>query len=88
MNNKEWKVRSFKVDFKPGYSWKDNPKEKIDRYEGSITFANEVNESFTINLDELKSSKIVELISSQIIETAKELSVRINESFNKQNNVK
>lgn len=86
MSNKEWKVESFKVQFKQGYSWGKTPKEQIDRYEGAITFSNKENESFTINLDELKSAKIVELISSQIVETANELSLRINESFKQQTN--
>ena len=81
MSNKEWKVESFKVDFKPGYSWGKTPKEQTDRYEGVITFSNKECERFTIKLDELKSGKIVELISSQIVEAANELSARINESF-------
>ncbi len=39
MSNKEWKVESFKVQFKPGYSWGKTLKEQVDRYEGDITFS-------------------------------------------------
>jgi hypothetical protein len=81
MQNKEWKLENFKVEFKSGYSFSKDPKEQIDRYEGIITFSNKSFERFSIKLDELKSAKIVELISSQIVDTANELALRINESF-------
>ena len=82
---KEWKLESFKVDFKQGYSFKQDEKDKIDRYEGFITFSNKEFERFTIKLDQFKSGKIVGLISEQIVTTANELSERINKSFNQNN---
>ena len=76
-----WKLMAFQVNFKKGYSWEKEEGGKVDRYEGEVTFENKVSEKFTIKLDAVKCSVILELLSAQIVNTAQQLADRLKQEL-------
>lgn len=41
-DKKEFKLKSFDLHFERGWMHKEDPAEQVDRYEGSVSFFNEV----------------------------------------------
>ena len=39
-DKKEFTLRRFSIEFREGYSFREDPAEQVDRYEGSVTFSN------------------------------------------------
>ena len=60
-SKKDFKLRKFSLEFEHGYSWgKDSEKQK-DRYEGYITFSNDIREEFILKIDDDISLQIVKI---------------------------
>lgn len=83
MTNTDWKLTSFQVDFKKGYSWEKENGKRVDRYEGEVTFENGISEKFTIKLNAANCSVILELLSNQIVDTAQSLADKLKQDLTK-----
>ena len=80
LNNK-WKLDKIEIEFKKGYDFKDNPIEKMDRYEGKIRFENDEGESFQFRVKPDMAQKYIDLIASDIVTAATGLGERLKESL-------
>ena len=78
---KEFRLKSFKLEFKQGYSFKEEEHEKFDRYEGKVEFKNADNEVFILKIDQVKSKEFISLISEQLIKNAETLSDDLRKSL-------
>jgi len=78
---KEFRLESFKLEFKQGYSFKEKEHEKVDRYEGRVEFKNADNEVFILKIDQIKSKEFISLISEQLIKNAETLSDDLKKSL-------
>lgn len=56
----------------------EDPKKRIDRYEGKITFKNKQEESFTMNIDSVSADKYLSLMAESICQSANDLAQKIN----------
>ena len=81
-SNKDFKLRKFSLEFERGYSWEKESEKQKDRYEGSVTFTNDLREEFTLNVDTELSLEIIKLISNKLAENTKRLVKNINASIN------
>lgn len=81
-NEKDFKLKKFSLEFKYGYDWKEDPKEQKDRYEGSVTFINDLREEFTLNVDTELSLQIIKIISTKLAENTNLLVKNIINSIN------
>ena len=50
MDKENWRLDKIKIEFKHGYSFNETEAERHDRYEGFISFANGVKESFNLRI--------------------------------------
>jgi hypothetical protein len=80
LNNK-WRLESIKIDFRTGYDFKENPEERVDRYEGKIVFENEEGESFSFRVKPNMAQKYIDLIANDIVTAATGLGERLKESL-------
>jgi hypothetical protein len=80
--NSDWRVDKIEIKFEKGYNFKDDPEERIDRYEGEIQFKNGENESFQFNIKPEMAGKYMDLISQEIVNTATELGEKLKKSLN------
>ena len=80
-SNKDFKLRKFSLEFERGYSWEKESKKQKDRYEGSVTFTNDLREEFTLNVDTELSLEIIKLISNKLTENTERLVKNITESI-------
>lgn len=81
-SNKDFKLRKFSLEFERGYSWEKESEKQKDRYEGSVTFTNDLREEFTLNVDTELSLEIIKLISNKLTENTERLVKNISESIN------
>lgn len=79
--NKEWRLKSVKVDFCKGYDFKEEPEKKLDRYEGSIEFENGDNEMFRFKIRPDLADRYIQLISEDVVTSATELGERLIKSL-------
>lgn len=79
--NNNWRLKSINIDFKPGYNFRENPEEKVDRYEGRIAFENEEGESFSFRIKPNMAQKYIDLIAEDIVTAATGLGERLKESL-------
>jgi hypothetical protein len=79
--NNNWKLKSIEIEFQKGFSFKDKPEEKIDRYEGLIKFENDEKESFTFRVKPDMAQKYIDLIANDIVTAATGLGERLKESL-------
>lgn len=77
--NKNFKLKEFSLEFKKGYSFEKE--EEKDRYEGKVSFFNEIGESFTLCVDEDLSLDILKIISKKLSENTDKLVKNIIESI-------
>lgn len=54
-------------------------KKTVDRYEGRISFENNLSENFTINLDPIKCKQIINICMGEIGKSADDLQKRMHE---------
>ena len=78
-NRKNFKLKRFVLEFEKGYSFKDFPEQKIDRYEGYVEFENGFNEKFTLKSDIKISEEIINIISEKLAENTDILIKNIKE---------
>jgi hypothetical protein len=80
--NSNWRLKSIEINFKKGYDFRDNkPEEKVDRYEGMISFENDERESFSFRVKPDMADKYIALIASDIVDAARGLGDRLIESL-------
>lgn len=72
-NKKEFKLKSFDLHFERGWMHKEDPAEQVDRYEGSVSFFNEVGDIFTMKIDAELSFKILEVVNKKLAENTETL---------------
>lgn len=77
IDKNEWKLQNLKIDFKKGWSHEKS----VDRYEGNLTFSNNVGESFTFNVDQFQAQKFLDIVGAEIIKTAHELGNKVASSL-------
>ena len=85
-NKKEFKLQKFELKFERGWMHKEDPAEQVDRYEGSISFSNEVGDAFTIKVDAELSFKILEIINQKLSENTETLVNNIKSAIKNENN--
>ena len=85
MEKKEFTLRRFNLEFQRGWSHKEDPAEQIDRYEGIISFSNEVGDAFTIKTDAELSFKILEIINQKLAENTETLVNNIKAAIKNEN---
>lgn len=71
--NKNFKLKEFSLEFKKGYSFEKEEEKQKDRYEGKVSFFNEIGESFTLCVDEGLSLDILKIISKKLSENTDKL---------------
>lgn len=81
MKKDEWRLESIRIDFERGYDFKEDPEERVDRYEGTIEFKNGAKESFKFNVDPKMCDRYIELISNDIVKAADGLAMRLKKSL-------
>ena len=85
-NKKEFKLQKFELKFERGWMHKEDPAEQVDRYEGSISFSNEVGDAFTMKVDAELSFKILEIINYKLAENTEILVSNIKAAIKNENN--
>jgi hypothetical protein len=73
MENNTWRLDNLTIAFKKGYSYDKT----IDRYEGTIRFANGESESFTFNVDQFQTQKFLDIVGEEIVKTASNLGQKL-----------
>lgn len=68
MRTKEFTLRKFKLEYIPGYSFKEDLRERLPRYEGEVLFSNREGESFMLKMDKEISFKVLEIINQKLAE--------------------
>lgn len=68
-----WRLEKLEIKFQQGYSHKEKEEEKIDRYEGRITFQNGEWESFSFKVKPNMAEEYIKLISKDVVENAERL---------------
>ena len=81
-NKKDFKLRKFSVEFEPGYSWEKDSEKQKDRYEGCVTFTNDLREEFILKVDEDISFQIVKIIANKLAENTESLVKNITNCIN------
>ena len=84
-NKKEFTLRRFSIEFREGYSFREDPAEQVDRYEGSVSFFNEVGDIFTMKIDAELSFKILEVINKKLAENTETLVNNIKSAIKNEN---
>jgi hypothetical protein len=79
--NENWRLQKIEIQFEKGFDFKTKPDEKIDRYEGMITFQNGEGESFTFRVKPNMAQKYIDLIAIDIVTAATVLGERLKESL-------
>ena len=79
--NKNFRIKEFSLKFERGYSFEKDEKKQKDRYEGKVSFFNEIGESFTICVDEDLSLDILKIISKKLAENTDKLVKNIIDSI-------
>lgn len=79
--NDNWRLEKIVIEFEKGYSFKDKPEEKVDRYEGHIEFRNDERESFSFRVKPNMAQKYIDLIAADIVTAATGLGERLIESL-------
>ena len=85
-DKKEFKLQRFNLEFQRGWMHKEDPAEQIDRYEGSVTFSNEIGDVFTMKVDAELSFKILEIINQKLAENTETLVNNIKSAIKNENN--
>lgn len=78
-NRKDFKLKSFVLQFEKGYNFKDFPEQRIDRYEVFVEFENGFKEKFTIKANNSISEEIMNIISKKLAENTDALIKNIQE---------
>jgi len=73
-NKKDFKLRKFSIEFEHGYSWEKDSEKQKDRYEGCVTFTNDLREEFIL--------KIVKIIANKLAENTESLVKNITNCIN------
>ena len=81
-NKKDFKLRKFSVEFELGYSWEKDPEKQKDRYEGRVTFTNDLREEFILKVDEDISFQIVKIIANKLAKNTESLVKNITNCIN------
>lgn len=82
-NNKtDFKLRRFSLEFERGYSWEKESEKQKDRYEGLVTFTNDLREEFVLKVDEDISLQIVKIIADKLAENTESLIKNITNCIN------
>lgn len=84
-NKKEFTLRRFSIEFREGYSFREDPAEQVDRYEGSVTFSNKECDVFTMKVYPELSFKILELINQKLAENTEILVNNIKAAIKNEN---
>jgi hypothetical protein len=80
-SNKNFKLRKFSLEFERGYSWEKESEKQKDRYEGYITFSNNIREEFILKVDDDISLQIIKIIANKLAENTDSLVKNITESI-------
>lgn len=80
-SNKIFKLRKFSLEFERGYSWKELPEQQQNRYEGYVTFSNNIREEFILKVDDDISLQIIKIIANKLAENTDILVKNITESI-------
>ena len=80
-SNKDFKLRKFSLEFERGYSWKELPEQQQNRYEGYVTFSNNIREEFILKVDDDISLQIIKIIANKLAENTDILVKNITESI-------
>ena len=78
-NRKDFKLKSFVLQFQKGYKFNNFPEERLDRYEAFVEFENEFKEKFTIKANNSISEEIMNIISKKLAENTDSLIKNIQE---------
>ena len=79
--NKKWVLKNLEIEFKRGYDWQKKPEERVDRYEGRISFENGDMESFSFKVKPNMAQKYIDLIAEDIVIGATGLGEQLKESL-------
>lgn len=80
-SKKDFKLRKFSLEFEHGYSWEKDSEKQKDRYEGYITFSNDIREEFILKIDDDISLQIVKIIANKLAENTESLVKNITNSI-------
>ena len=86
MKKKEFTLREFKLKYIPGYSFKEDPRERLPRYEGEVLFSNREGERFVLKMDKEISFKVLEIINQKLAENTETLVSNIKAAIENENN--
>ena len=81
-SNKNFKLRKFSLEFERGHSWEKESEKQKDRYEGRVTFTNDLREEFILKVDEDISFQIVKIIANKLAENTESLVKNITNCIN------
>lgn len=81
-----WRLEEIKIGFEQGYSFKNKPEEREDRYEGFIRFKNGEKEEFKFKITPDMSQKYIDLIAEDIVKHANDLGDKLIKSLGLKNN--
>ena len=76
-----WKLDNISIRFKQGYGWEKKEHKRHDRYEGTISFVNEEDESFCFNIPENYTQQYLDIMANDIVRCATDLGKRLAESI-------
>ena len=76
-----WRLERIEIQFKKGYSFEKKEEKKHDRYEGVIEFENGEFESFCFKVRPKMAQKYIQLMSDDIVKSARSLGDRLIESL-------
>lgn len=79
--NKNFRLKEFSLKFERGYAFEKEEEKQKDRYEGKVSFFNEIGESFTLCVDEDLSLDILKIISKKLSENTDKLVKNIIDSI-------
>ena len=77
----DWRLSKIEIEFKVGYSFKENEDEKHDRYVGKIQFENNDGENFNLKIPKDMTTRYLDLMKDDIIKTAETLGAKIADSI-------
>ena len=79
--NEQWRLKSIDIRFKNGFKFETDPVKQKDRYEGTISFENGENESFSFRVKPDMAQKYIDLIAQDIVLAATGLGDRLKQSL-------